>query len=112
MLPLDAPSLFGILIYPGVEPIDLGGTAGVLSMATRVLPNVRYTIIARDAGPVRLSGGLVVQAEHGFANAPACDVVIVFRRSRVASRRRPTRRCGVTWVNCDPPALPRSAPAP
>jgi transcriptional regulator GlxA family with amidase domain len=77
MLSPTAPSLFGILIYPGVEPIDLGGTAGVLSMATRLLPNVRYTTIAHHAGPIRLSGGLIVQAEHAFANAPPCDVVIV-----------------------------------
>ena len=28
----------GVLIYDGVEPIDLGGTAGVVSMAQRVLP--------------------------------------------------------------------------
>ncbi len=74
---LTAASLFGILIYPDVEPIDLGGTAGVLSMATRILPNVRYTTIARDAGPVRLSGGLIVQAEHATSDAPHCDVVIV-----------------------------------
>jgi transcriptional regulator GlxA family with amidase domain len=77
MLHPTAPCLFGILIYPDVEPIDLGGTAGVLSMATRVLPNVRYTTIARDIGPVRLSGGLIVLAEHAMANAPRCDVVIV-----------------------------------
>jgi transcriptional regulator GlxA family with amidase domain len=77
MLPFTAPGLFGVLIYPDVEPIDIGGTAGVLSMASRVLPNLRYTTIARDAGPVRLSGGLIVQAEHGFATAPPCDVVIV-----------------------------------
>ena len=77
MLSLTAASLFGIIIYPGVEPIDLGGTAGVLSMATRILPNVRYTTIAHRAGPIGLSGGLIVQAGHAIADAPPCDVVIV-----------------------------------
>jgi transcriptional regulator GlxA family with amidase domain len=71
------PALFGVLIYPGVEPIDIGGTVGVVSMARRVLPAVRAVTIARAAGPVALAGGLTVLAEHGIADAPACDVVIV-----------------------------------
>lgn len=71
------PALFGILIYPGVEPIDIGGTVGVVSMASRVLPAVRAVTIARAAGPVALAGGLTVLAQHGIAEAPACDVVIV-----------------------------------
>lgn len=71
------PALFGVLIYDGVEPIDIGGTAGVISMARRVLPNVAATVIALNAGPVRLAGGLTVLADHGIDAAPACDVVIV-----------------------------------
>ncbi len=70
-------ALFGVLIYEGVEPIDIGGTVGVVSMARRVLPSVEATVIARHAGPVRLAGGLTVQADHGIDRAPACDVVIV-----------------------------------
>lgn len=77
MKPPTIPSLFGVLIYPGVEPIDIGGTVGVVSMASRVLPNVAATTIARHAGPLRLAGGLTVQAEHGIDTAPPCDVVIV-----------------------------------
>jgi transcriptional regulator GlxA family with amidase domain len=77
MLPHTTPTCFGILIYPGVEPIDIGGTAGVISMATRVLPNVTATTIARHAGPVRLAGGLAVNADHGIDTVPPCDVVIV-----------------------------------
>jgi transcriptional regulator GlxA family with amidase domain len=71
------PGLFGMVIYEGVEPIDIGGTVGVVSMATRVLPMVAATVIARQAGPVRLAGGLTVMADHGFATAPPCDVVIL-----------------------------------
>ena len=70
-------ALFGVLIYDGVEPIDIGGTVGVVSMARRVLPSVAATVIARQAGPIRLAGGLVVHADHGIDTAPACDVVIV-----------------------------------
>ena len=70
-------ALFGVLIYQDVEPIDLGGTVGVLSMARRVLPGVEATVIARRRGPVRLAGGLTVQADHAIDTAPRCEVVIV-----------------------------------
>ena len=66
----DAARL-GVLIYQGVEPIDLAGTVGVVSVARRVLPAVEATVIARHAGPVRLAGGLTVLASHGVDTAPA-----------------------------------------
>jgi transcriptional regulator GlxA family with amidase domain len=65
-----------ILVYEGTEPIDLA-TYGVLSMARRVAPGVSMFLVARNAGPVRLANGLVVMADHGFANAPAADVLII-----------------------------------
>ena len=71
------PARLGVLIYDGVEPIDLGGTVGVVSMARRVLPRVEAVVIAREAGPVQLAGGLTVLAHHSIATAPPCDVVIV-----------------------------------
>jgi transcriptional regulator GlxA family with amidase domain len=71
------PARIGVLIYDGVEPIDIGGTVGVVSMARRVLPAVEAVTVARAAGPVRLAGGLTVLAGYGVAAAPACDVVIV-----------------------------------
>ncbi len=73
----SAPSLFGVVVYEGVEPIDIGGTVGVLSMARRVLPAIEAITIAEKAGPVTLAGGLAVLAQSGFAGAPSCDVLIV-----------------------------------
>lgn len=67
---------FGILIYDGVEPIDLA-TFGVLSMARRIRPDITLCTIAPEAGVVTLSNGLRVLADHGIATAPACDVIIV-----------------------------------
>jgi transcriptional regulator GlxA family with amidase domain len=67
----------GVFIYDGVEPIDIGGTVGVVSMARRVLPAVEAAVIARSPGPVALSGGLTVVASYGIDDAPPCDVVIV-----------------------------------
>jgi transcriptional regulator GlxA family with amidase domain len=69
--------LFGVIVYDGVEPIDIGGTVGVLSMARRVLPAVDCVTIAEKAGPVTLAGGLTIMAQKGFADAPQCDVSIV-----------------------------------
>ena len=42
----DEPARFGIVLYDGVEPIDVGGTIGVVSMAARVLPAIEAVTIA------------------------------------------------------------------
>jgi transcriptional regulator GlxA family with amidase domain len=73
----SAPATVGVIIYDGVEPIDIGGTVGVLSMARRLLPSLATAVVAEKAGPVRLAGGLVVMAEFGLDDAPSCDVAIV-----------------------------------
>ncbi len=73
----NAPSCIGIVLYDGVEPIDLGGTLGVISMARRVLPHLSDAVIARTAGRVVLAGGLAVDAPYGFGDAPPCDVTIL-----------------------------------
>ena len=68
--------LFALFIYPGVEPIDLA-PLGVLSMARRLDPSIRFTTIARQAGEVMLSNGLRVMADHGLQDAPPVDVLII-----------------------------------
>ena len=73
----DEKTTFGVFIYDGVEPIDIGGTSGVFSMARRVLPNILDFTLAAKPGPIRLSGGMTVLADHGVDDAPDCDVVIV-----------------------------------
>ena len=67
---------FGVLVYDGVEPIDLA-TFGVLSMARRIRPDIEIRTLAPAKGEVRLSNGLVVLADHALANAPKLDVLIV-----------------------------------
>lgn len=73
----SAPARIGVVLYEYVEPIDVGGTVGVVSMAKRILPNLSSVVIARHAGPVQLAGDLTVEAHHGVADAPDCDVHIV-----------------------------------
>jgi transcriptional regulator GlxA family with amidase domain len=77
MVPYDQPVRIGVVLYDGVEPIDLGGTLGVISMAGRLLPGLTGVAIAETAGPVRCAGGLTVIAAHGFADAPECEAVVV-----------------------------------
>jgi len=77
MKPRNESARFGIVLYDGVEPIDVGGTVGVLSMARRILPLLNHVVLARTAGPVTLASGLVTIATHGLDEAPECDVHIV-----------------------------------
>ena len=67
---------FGILIYDGVEPVDLA-TFGVLSMARRVAPEISIFTVAPQKGAVAFSNGLTVLAQYGYADCPACDALIV-----------------------------------
>jgi transcriptional regulator GlxA family with amidase domain len=73
----QAAATIGVVVYGGVEPIDIGGTIGVVSMASRILPAITAVTIAENAGPVMLAGGLTIIADEGFATAPPCDVFIV-----------------------------------
>lgn len=65
-----------VVLYSGVEPIDLA-VVGVLSMARRIVDDLAYYTVSESGGAVTLQNGLVVQADHAFASAPPADVVIV-----------------------------------
>jgi hypothetical protein len=41
-----AAARFAILAYDGIEPIDIGATYGVLSMAKRLAPGLRFFVIS------------------------------------------------------------------
>lgn len=71
------PSRFGVVVYRGVEPIDIGGTIGVISMARRILPHIESVTIAAEPGLVQLAGGLSIVATSSFEACPPCDVYIV-----------------------------------
>ena len=68
---------FAILIYDDVEPIDIGGTAGVLSMARRFEDGIEIMCVAEEAGEVRLAGGVRAIADYGYDTCPDFDVLIV-----------------------------------
>lgn len=72
-----AEIIYAILIYDGVEPIDIGGTYGVLSMGRRIDPRIRMFLVAEKAGPVILANNLRVMADYSFDDCPPADVLIV-----------------------------------
>lgn len=67
---------FAVLVYEGVEPIDLA-TYGVLSMARRVAPQISMFLVAPEPGAVELANGLSVIAKYGIVDCPDADVLII-----------------------------------
>lgn len=61
--------MYGILIYDGVEPIDIGATFGVLSMASRIIPDLKFAGISADGGEVVCASGLRVAADYSIDDA-------------------------------------------
>lgn len=68
---------YAILIYPGVEPIDIGATFGVLSMASRRIPDLKFFGVAERKGAIECAGGLTVHADHDFQSCPEVTDIIV-----------------------------------
>lgn len=68
---------YAILLYPGVEPIDVGATFGVLSMASRRVPDLRFFGVAAEKGPLTCAGNLIVHADHDFKSCPEATDIIV-----------------------------------
>jgi len=69
--------LFHILAYDGIEPIDIGATYGVLSMAKRVAPDLGFRVISRDGVAVVMANDLVLGAHLALDAAPMPDVLLV-----------------------------------
>jgi transcriptional regulator GlxA family with amidase domain len=70
-------TVFAILAYPGIEPIDIGATHGVLSMATRVTSGLSFHVLSKGGGEVAMANGLSILANHSFATAPEADILMV-----------------------------------
>lgn len=68
---------FAVFIYDDVEPIDIGATFGVLSMAKRVAPHIELFTVSELSGAVRLTNDLMVAAQYGFDDCPEFDAIIV-----------------------------------
>jgi hypothetical protein len=65
----DPPARLCVVLCDGAEPIDVGATIGIVSVAARILPAIEVVTIAHIAGPVALASSLTIVARHGFADA-------------------------------------------
>jgi transcriptional regulator GlxA family with amidase domain len=74
---LTVSPTFAVLAYAGIEPIDIGATIGVFSMASRLAPALRSFVVARAAAPLAMAGGLRLIPDHDFATCPQADALIV-----------------------------------
>ena len=68
---------FAILAYDGIEPIDIGATYGVLSMAKRIAPELRFFVVSKSGGEVVMANGLRIIADHNYTDSPGSDVLMV-----------------------------------
>jgi transcriptional regulator GlxA family with amidase domain len=67
----------GMLIFDRVEELDFVGPWEVFTMAQEAGADLSAVTIAPNGGTVRCAKGLRVIADHGFADAPALDVLLV-----------------------------------
>ncbi|MEV6618379.1 DJ-1/PfpI family protein [Streptomyces sp. NPDC051051] len=78
-----APLTFGMLIFDGVEVLDMGGPFEVFSTAGRLArtaddePLLRVLTVAATDQPVRCRGGLKVVADHTLDEDPPFDVLVI-----------------------------------
>jgi len=74
----DEPRHIGILLFPDVEELDAVGPWEVLSYWTRTFPADGYavTTLSKSGGLVECAKGLVVQAQHLYADVPPLEVLI------------------------------------
>jgi transcriptional regulator GlxA family with amidase domain len=74
---MQATASFAILAYDGIEPIDIGATYGVLSMAKRLAPGLQFFVLSKSGGELTMANGLRLVADHGFDDCPAAGVLMV-----------------------------------
>lgn len=82
---MDTTLTIAIYLFDDVEVLDFAGPYEVFTTASRVHgrrapdtpPPFGVHTVARERAPVRARAGLVVQPDHGFADAPPADVLLV-----------------------------------
>jgi transcriptional regulator GlxA family with amidase domain len=67
----------GILLFDDAEELDFAGPWEVFTMAARKEQGDRVVTIAQESRAIRCAKGLRVLPDHGFADAPELDVVVV-----------------------------------
>ena len=91
----NSPTI-GILLFDDVEELDFVGPWEVLTATAQVTGQGRVVTIAERSDPVRCAKGLRVLPEHGFADAPALDVVLV--PGGQGTRREVANPVSIQWL--------------
>lgn len=60
-------------LYTGVTPLDLVGPFQVFAVA----PNIRVTLAASAAGPIRTDSGMIIHADKALAEIDRADLILV-----------------------------------
>ncbi len=68
---------FAILAYDGIEPIDIGATFGVLSLAKRIAPDLEFYVLSDRGSEVVMANGLRLLADKGYEDYQPADVLMV-----------------------------------
>ena len=67
----------GILFFDDAEELDAIGPWEVFTMARHFDSDIQVVSISQNGGTVRCAKGLRVEMDHGFADAPKLDVLLV-----------------------------------
>ena len=96
----------GILLFSDVEELDAVGPWEVLAYWTRNYPQDGYeaATLSRAGGLVQCAKGLIVQADHSYADAPPLDVLIYPGGQGTLSHLRDEAQLG--WVRRQRAAVP------
>jgi putative intracellular protease/amidase len=62
-----------MIVIPVYEGVDLLGVTRPFEMFHWA--NIEVRVVARVAGPITCNGGLTLQVDTGFADAPAAEVL-------------------------------------
>ncbi len=68
---------YGILIFDGVEELDVVGPWEIFGYAATLRDADSVVTIAQDEGPVHCAKGLIILPDHTFENAPDLNVLLV-----------------------------------
>lgn len=86
----------GILLFDDLEELDAIGPWEVLTTAAQLKSDLRVVTIAAEATTVRCAKGLRVLPDHGFADAPALDVLLV--PGGQGTRREVDNAATIDWI--------------
>lgn len=68
---------FAIFAYYNIEPIDIGATYGVLSMAKRIVPELDFFVLSHSGGEITMANGLRLLSDKSFSDYEVADVMMV-----------------------------------